>query len=108
MKHSYQILIVDDDPAVCMSIQLVLKRAGMEGRAVHHPKEVFPILEEGSVDLILLDMNFTIETSGKQGLKTLTSLTEKYPDIPVILMTGWATVDLAVKGMKIGARDFIA
>lgn len=53
-------------------------------------------------------MNFTINTSGKQGLTLLKTIREKYPDLLVILMTGWATVQLAVEGMKIGAKDFIA
>ena len=103
-----KILIVDDDQAVCMSIKLALKRSGMKGLAVHHPKNVFRILEEESPNLVLLDMNFTIDTSGKQGLKLLKQLQDNHPHIPVILMTGWATVELAVKGMKIGAKDFIA
>ena len=59
-------------------------------------------------DLILLDMNFSIATSGKQSLKMLQNLQENYATIPVILMTGWATVQLAVEGMKLGAKDFIA
>jgi len=58
--------------------------------------------------VILLDMNFTIETSGRQGLSLLKKIREQEPSALVILMTGWATVQLAVEGMKLGAKDFIA
>ena len=57
---------------------------------------------------VLLDMNFTIETSGRGGMKLLHELLAEFPALPIILMTGWATVQLAVEGMKAGARDFIA
>ena len=58
--------------------------------------------------VVLLDMNFTIETSGRGGMQLLRELLAEFPQLPVILMTGWATVQLAVEGMKAGARDFIA
>lgn len=103
-----KILIIDDDTAVCMSITLLLKRRGFDCFSVNRPAEVLERIEENLPDLILLDMNFTIETSGKQGLKMLRMLQENYSGIPVILMTGWATVQLAVEGMKLGAKDFIA
>lgn len=103
-----KILIIDDDTAVCMSITLLLKRRGFDCFAIHRPVEVLEKIERNLPDLILLDMNFTIDTSGKQGLKLLRTLQENYGSIPVILMTGWATVQLAVEGMKLGAKDFIA
>ena len=59
-------------------------------------------------DVVLLDLNFTIETSGRGGMKLLRELLAAHPELPVIQMTGWATVQLAVEGMKAGARDFIA
>jgi DNA-binding NtrC family response regulator len=102
------ILIVDDDRSVCYSIRLLLKRAGMTAAVVHHARELERIMEEEQPDLVLLDMNFSIETSGEQGLKALDRIRAFNPQLPVILMTGWATVDLAVRGMKKGAKDFIA
>ena len=59
-------------------------------------------------DVVLLDLNFTIETSGRGGMKLLRELLAAHPELPVIQMTGWATVQLAVEGMKAGACDFIA
>ncbi len=102
------ILIIDDDRAVCTSLELLLKRSGMQATAVHHPRDTVETIKRESPDVALLDMNFAIETSGKQGLKTLQLLQEQFPDLPVILITGWATVELAVEGMKLGAVDFIA
>ena len=103
-----KILIVDDDHAVCASLQLVLKKKDYETFAVNHPTAVISMIDDFKPDLILLDMNFTIATSGRQGLRLLEMIMEKNADLPVILMTGWATVQLAVQGMKLGARDFIA
>lgn len=65
-------------------------------------------MAQSEVDLVLLDMNFTIDTSGTQGLKMLAKILQQHPNLPIILMTGWATVQLAVEGMKLGARDFVA
>ena len=103
-----KILIVDDDRAVCMSIQLLLKKNGFQAISIHHPGSMINTIKENDIDLVILDMNFTIDTTGKQGLKALKLLREEFSALPVILMTGWATVQLAVEGMKIGARDFIA
>ncbi len=103
-----EILLIDDDQTVCISIGLLLKRAGFRSRSVHRPRDIFPALAEKLPDLVLLDMNFTIETTGRKGLEILNNIRQEYPQLPVILMTGWATVQLAVEGMKAGARDFIA
>lgn len=103
-----RILIVDDDAAVCTSISLLVKRAGYESRFIHRPQEISETIEAFDPGLILLDMNFTVDTSGKRGLQVLREIRELRKDTPVILMTGWATVQLAVEGMKIGANDFLA
>ncbi|PHI20833.1 sigma-54-dependent Fis family transcriptional regulator [Lewinellaceae bacterium SD302] len=93
---------------VCKSLELLFRRKQYAVTSVHTPGDAFQRLAAEHPDLILLDMNFTIETSGKQGLKTLRRIVDDHPGVPVILMTGWATVQLAVEGMKIGARDFLA
>jgi DNA-binding NtrC family response regulator len=108
MKAKPFILVIDDDTAICKAIQLLLKRMNMEVNEIQRPSEVMPFLEQRLPDLILLDMNFTIDTSGKQGLAMLEKIKITYPDLPVILITGWATVQLAVQGMKMGAKDFLA
>lgn len=102
------IWIIDDDPAVCSSITLLLKRAGFSCQSFSHPNKLWEALSKSQPDLLLLDMNYRVETSGKQGLATLKKIRATAPTQPVILMTGWATVQLAVEGMKLGAQDFIA
>lgn len=103
-----KILIIDDDQAVCSSLKLLLKKKGYEAFSVNHPSVVMETIAEFDPQLILLDMNFTINTTGKQGLVMLSRIVEDHSSISVILMTGWATVQLAVEGMKLGAKDFLA
>ena len=81
---------------------------------IHHPRDLnsaFAKTEGGKTvqyDLAFLDMNFSITTTGKAGLEALKEIKQLSPKLPVILITGWATVQLAVEGMKLGAADFIA
>ncbi|WP_020571661.1 sigma-54-dependent transcriptional regulator [Neolewinella persica] len=106
MNHA--ILIIDDDTMVASSLELLLKRSGYRASSVHRPQEALPAIADKRPSLVLLDMNFTIDTSGKDGMGLLKQIMGKYPNLPVIQMTGWATVQLAVEGMKAGAKDFIA
>ena len=106
MNHA--ILIIDDDTMVATSLELLLKRAGYRAFSVNYPDDALPAVEEHKPALVLLDMNFSIDTSGRDGMSLLRKLLSAYPRLPIIQMTGWATVQLAVEGMKAGARDFIA
>lgn len=106
MNHG--ILIIDDDATVATSLELLLKRAGYRSRSVHRMDEALPAIADFNPALVLLDMNFTISTTGKDGMLLLKRILGAYPRLAVIQMTGWATVQLAVEGMKAGARDFIA
>ncbi len=108
MTQATHILIIDDDMAVRSSIKLLLKKANYTVDMIGHPRSLLQQIERQKPDLILLDMNFAVDTSGKGGLQALKEIRNTHPDIPVILMTGWATVQLAVEGMKLGAKDFIA
>ncbi len=76
--------------------------------AVQQPNLVLETIGAFCPALVLLDMNFSIDTSGKQGLRMLDLIKEQYPGVIVILITGWATLQLAVEGMKKGAVDFLA
>lgn len=102
------ILIIDDDRTVCRSLELLLRRADYEVQSVHYPEEALPAIAAQRPNLILLDLNFTIDTSGRGGMRLLGEILQAHPRLPIIQMTGWATVQLAVEGMKAGARDFIA
>ncbi|MDJ1468392.1 sigma-54-dependent transcriptional regulator [Xanthocytophaga flava] len=102
------ILIIDDDNAVAISLLLLLRQEGFEAQTASSPSEAIQFVQNSKPELIILDMNFSIETSGEQGLKLLEQILKIHATVPVILITGWATIDLAVKGMKAGAKDFVS
>ena len=101
------ILIVDDDAAVRSSLTFLLKRAGFEPEAVPGPEEALVIVRREAPQLILMDMNFTLTTTGEEGIQLLKQVKIFQPDVPVILMTAWGSISLAVQGMQAGAFDFI-
>lgn len=107
MKNKHLILVIDDDIAVCASLKLLFVRAGFETHTASGPESALSLLGEQMPDLVVLDMNFSIDTSGKQGLELLGKIHSGFPQLPVILLTGWGTLELAVAGMKAGASDFL-
>ena len=104
---SNRILIVDDDPSVVTSLSLVLKQAGFKSDGADRPESAFKLLEKKYYDLVLQDMNFSRKTTGEEGLEMLGKLKAQYPQLPVILITAWGSIQLAVAGMRAGANDFI-
>jgi len=107
-ERQANILIIDDDRTIVSGIGLFLKKKGYQTDSATNPAEAIQKLSNFNPDLVLLDMNFNIDTSGRDGLKLLKQIMDVNINLPVILMTGWATVQLAVEGMKLGAKDFIA
>ena len=101
------ILIVDDDSAVRSSLSFMLKRAGYEVKTASGLREAMDVVRAESPALILMDMNFTLSTTGEEGLTLLKQVKVFRPDVPVILMTAWGSIQLAVQGMQAGAFDFI-
>jgi DNA-binding NtrC family response regulator len=101
------ILIIDDDPSVTASLGLLLKRHGHPTRAAKSPEEAVAVLREQEVDLVLQDMNFSRSTTGEEGLALLLEIRRLRPRLPVILITAWGSISLAVEGMKAGASDFV-
>ena len=101
------ILIIDDDSAVRSSLSFMLKRAGYEVEAVPGPREAMEVVRSVTPALMLMDMNFTLSTSGEEGLTLLKQVKIFHPGVPVILMTAWGSIQLAVQGMQAGAFDFI-
>ena len=101
------ILIIDDDSAVRSSLSFMLKRAGYEAQVVPGPREAIEVVRTVAPDLILMDMNFTLSTTGEEGLTLLKQVKVFRPDTPVILMTAWGSIQLAAQGMQAGAFDFI-
>lgn len=101
------ILIIDDDAAVRSSLTFLLKRAGFEPEAVPGPEEALVVVRQTTLQLILMDMNFTLTTTGEEGIQLLKQVKVFQPDVPVILMTAWGSISLAVQGMQAGAFDFV-
>ncbi len=110
MEKLIDILVVDDDVAVCAALRLVLKRAGYNPVIANNPDEALSIVRnpDGGCKpaVILMDMNFSLSTSGREGLELLEKM-RIFTSCPVILMTAWASIPLAVEGMRLGAFDFI-
>jgi len=101
------ILIVDDDPSVTASLSLLLKRHGHPARAARSQEEALRLLREQDLDLVIQDMNFSRGTGGEEGLELLSEIRRLRPRLPVILITAWGSIGLAVEGMKAGASDFV-
>ena len=101
------ILVIDDDSAIRTSLSFLLKRAKYDVQAVSSPKEAMAVVRSVAPELILMDMNFSLTTSGDEGITLLKQVKIFRPETPVILMTAWGSIDLAVKGMQAGAFDFI-
>lgn len=102
------ILVVDDDLAIRTSLSLVLKRAGYEVKTVATPSEAIDVVRGVAPRLIMMDMNFSLSTDGIEGLTLLKQVKIFQPQVPVVLMTAWGSIQLAVEGIKSGASDFIA
>jgi two-component system, NtrC family, response regulator len=101
------ILLIDDDESVCASLALLLKQAGYATAAATTPADALSLVGERSFQLVIQDMNFSRRTSGEEGLDLLRRLKVLHPVLPVVLITAWGSIDLAVQGMKAGASDFI-
>ena len=101
------VLICDDDPVVCSSLSLVLRRSGYEVVTVGTPDEAINYVRNDTPVLILMDMNYSNSTSGEEGLELLSKVRIFVPDVPVILITAWGTINLAVRGIRGGAFDFV-
>lgn len=101
------ILIVDDDQTITASLALLLKHAGYATVTAAGPDEALGILARGGVRLVLQDMNFSRDTTGQEGLALLRRIKEHQSGLPVVLMTAWGTIQLAIEGIRAGAADFI-
>ena len=101
------ILVIDDDSAIRTSLSFMLKRAKYDVQAVASPKEAIAVVRSVAPELILMDMNFSLTTTGDEGITLLKQVKIFQPETPVILMTAWGSIQLAVKGMQAGAFDFI-
>ena len=103
-----RILIADDQTDVLEALRLLLKSKRFEIETVSSPAEVLKAIDSLELDVVLIDLNYARDTtSGSEGLDLLTKIQEADPTLPVVVMTAWGSVDLAVEAMRRGARDFI-
>jgi DNA-binding NtrC family response regulator len=100
-------LIVDDDRAVLHSLELLLKQAGFASIGAADPRAALQHLDRSDLELVLQDMNFSRQTTGEEGLELLDTIKARRPEVPVILITAWGSIELAVRGMRGGAADFV-
>ncbi len=108
MKGAGRILVADDQKDVLEALRLLLKGEGLECETASSPAAALAALEARDFDAALIDLNYARDTtSGEEGLDLLARVRELDAHLPVIVMTAWGTVDLAVEAMRRGARDFV-
>jgi len=103
-----RVLVADDQPSILEAVELLLQPQGIQVDTVRSPQLLLEALGQSDYDVLLIDLNYTRDTtSGKEGHDLLARLQEIDPRLPVIVMTAWGNIDLAVESIKRGARDFI-
>jgi len=103
-----RILIADDQPDLIDALRLLLKPEGFLLHGVNSPEEALSAVRERPFDLVLMDLNYTGDTtSGREGIDLLSRIQALDQMLPVVVMTGWGSVDLAVEAMRRGVRDFV-
>ncbi len=102
------ILIVDDNTSILTAMQYLLEGTFERIMTLTQPDDILKTMAQEVVDIVLLDMNFTLGVnSGQEGLFWLRAIRKQHPQTPVVLLTAYADISLAVKGLKSGAADFI-
>jgi sigma-B regulation protein RsbU (phosphoserine phosphatase) len=103
-----RVLVADDQPHVLDALQLLLKSHGYQTEAVTHPVRALEALKSGHFDVVLMDLNYTRDTTaGGEGLELVSQIRLIDENLPLVVMTAWSSVDLAVEAMRRGASDFV-
>lgn len=103
-----RIIILEDDLGVVTALKLFLATLNYETRAVTQADQLFDLLQTTPCDLLITDLNFSTDTtSGQEGIDTITALRGQGFEAPILVMTGWATIDIAIAAMRAGADDFV-
>jgi DNA-binding NtrC family response regulator len=107
-QNRHRVLIADDQQDIRDSLRLLLKNEGFETQLAASPGEVLAALDAREFDAVLMDLNYTRDTtSGQEGLDLLSRIQGQDSSLPVIVMTAWSSIELAVEAMRLGARDFL-
>ena len=108
MRAPAKILICDDQPEILNAIKLICSGEGMQCTTVNSPEAVLPKLAEEEFDLLLMDMNYHQDrTTGQEGLNLLKAVHQSDTSLPVVVMTAWGSIPLAVQAVQLGAKDFL-
>jgi DNA-binding NtrC family response regulator len=103
-----RVIVVDDDADIRQALRLLLTGEGYEVDVASGPAEALAVAAKGELDVALVDLNYTRDTtSGAEGMDLLARLIEHVPDLPVIVMTAWASLEGAVEAVRRGARDYV-
>jgi DNA-binding NtrC family response regulator len=103
-----RVLAADDQPDVLEALRLLLKPEGFDLETADSPSGVLAAAESRELDVVLIDLNYTRDTtSGREGMDLLSKLQALDPTLPVVVMTAWGSVEVAVEAMRRGARDFV-
>ena len=101
-------LIADDQPDVVTALRLLLRGAGYQTEGVNSPAAVLEAIKQRDFDLVLMDLNYARDTtSGQEGLELITHIRALDSTLPVVVLTAWGSVELAVEAMHRGVRDFV-
>jgi len=101
-------LIADDEPDILTALHLLLKSDGYEPETVSSPAAVLEAIQRAQFDVALIDLNYARDTtSGREGIDLISRIHALDPSLPIVVMTAWATVDLAVEAMRRGVQDFV-
>ncbi|HEY2743479.1 MAG TPA: sigma-54 dependent transcriptional regulator [Polyangia bacterium] len=108
MTTSPTVLVADDNRAVLQALTMLLSEDGWRVVTAESPAALLSRCAAESIDIVVLDMNFQRDTtSGQEGIDLIRQLHQSWPELPVVLMTAWATVERAVEAMQLGARDYV-
>ncbi|MBK1876864.1 sigma-54-dependent transcriptional regulator [Pelagicoccus mobilis] len=107
-SQSNRILIADDNKDVLQAIRLALKSEGYQADCVQSPADALKRIQQNEYATAIIDLNYHLDTtSGQEGIQLLEDIREREPDLPIVVMTAWATIDVAVECIKRGANDFL-
>src|ERR1043165_7210266 len=108
MSGPSRVLVADDQSDVLEALRWLLVGEGYDAQFVTTVDDVMARLQAESFDLLLMDLNYSrVTTSGREGLALIPRVRQHDPGLPIVVMTGWGSVDIAVEAMRLGAKSFV-
>lgn len=108
MTQKHKILVVDDDAGIITTLRLLLKTEGFDVTTATQPSEALFFVKKQDFDIVLMDLNYSLDTtSGNEGLDLIGDIKKLDENLPIVVMTGWGTIAVAVQTMQQGAGDFV-